>query len=47
MIKKVGNKYHVYSEAGKPFGTYSTLEEAKKRLQQMETFKHMAKKGSK
>ena len=47
MIKKIGTKYHVYSEAGKPFGTYNTLEEAKKRLQQMEAYKYMAKKGSK
>ena len=47
MIKKVGNKYHVYSESGTPFGTYDSLEEAKKRLQQMEMYKHMSKKGKK
>lgn len=45
MIKKEGNKFHVYSESGKHFGTYATEAEAKKRLQQMEMYKSMAKKG--
>lgn len=47
MIKKENGKYHVYSESGKHFGTYATEAEAKKRLQQMEMYKAMAKKGSK
>lgn len=40
MIKKIDGKYHVYSEKGKPFGTYNSLAQAKKRLGQMEYFKH-------
>ena len=41
MIHKEGDKYHVVSEDGtKSLGTYDTLEEAKKRLQQIEYFKH-------
>lgn len=50
MIKRVTvegkKKYRVFNEKGtRPFGTYDTLEEAKKRLSQMEYFKHI--KGSK
>jgi len=42
MIKKVGGKYVVLSEkTGKSFGTYTSLKAAKKRLQQMEMFKHL------
>ncbi len=45
MIKKKGGKYVVLSEStGRSFGTYKTLKEAKKRLQQMEMFKHLKKK---
>jgi hypothetical protein len=50
MIKKIGGKYVVVGEkktkAGKvrKFGTYKTLAEAKKRLQQVEFFKHRAQK---
>lgn len=41
MIKRVGGKYVVVSETtGRRFGTYDTLAEAKKRLQQIEFFKH-------
>ena len=46
MIKKVGGKYVVVGEhktkSGKlrRFGTYKTLAEAKKRLGQVEYFKH-------
>ena len=47
MIKKENGKYNVYSESGKHFGSYATEAEAKKRLQQMEMYKSMAKKGSK
>ncbi len=48
MIKKIKNKYIVLSEKGdRRFGAYSTLEEAKKRLHQVEFFKHLkAKKKS-
>jgi len=45
MIKKKGGKYVVLSEkTGRSFGTYKTLKEAKKRLQQMEMFKHLKKR---
>ena len=46
MIKKIGGKYVVVGEhktkAGKvrQFGSYKTLAEAKKRLGQVEFFKH-------
>lgn len=39
-IKKEGDKYCVYSHAGKKLGEYDTEAEAKKRLQQIEYFKH-------
>lgn len=46
MIKKIGRKYIVVSETtGRSFGTYRTLTEAKRRLQQVEFFKHLAKQG--
>ena len=45
MIKKINGKYVVLSEkTGRRFGTYDTLEEAKKRLRQVEFFKHRDKK---
>jgi len=41
MIKKVNGGYQVLSEKGKNMGgPYKTLEEAKKRLRQVEYFKH-------
>jgi hypothetical protein len=41
MIKKVEDGYQVLSEKGKNLGgPYKTLEEAKKRLRQVEFFKH-------
>lgn len=41
MIKKVKGGYRVLSEKGKNMGgPYKTLEEAKKRLRQVEYFKH-------
>lgn len=43
MIKHEGDKYVVYSESGKRFGAYSSEKEAKRRLSQMEMFKHMKK----
>lgn len=44
-IRKLTNgKYRVFSEKGKNMGTFDSLKAAKKRLQQIEFFKH--KKGS-
>jgi hypothetical protein len=41
MIKKIKGKYVVLSEnTRRKFGTYSSLKEAKKRLRQIEFFKH-------
>jgi hypothetical protein len=41
MIKKVKEGYQVLSSKGKNLGgPYKTLEEAKKRLRQVEFFKH-------
>lgn len=47
MIKKIKSKYVVLSEKGdRSFGEYKTLADAKKRLGQVEFFKHRAaKKG--
>lgn len=39
-IVKKDNKYQVQSEKGRNLGTYDTKEEAKKRLKQIEYFKH-------
>lgn len=40
-IKKLPNgKYRVFSEKGKNMGTYFSKEQAKKRLRQIEFFKH-------
>jgi hypothetical protein len=42
MIVKRAGKYVVVSETtGRRFGTYDTLAEAKKRLRQIEFFKHL------
>ena len=44
MIKKVEDGYQVLSEKGKNLGgPYKTLEEAEKRLRQVEFFKHTKK----
>jgi hypothetical protein len=44
-IKKMPNgKYRVLSEAGKNLGTYTSRKAAKKRLRQVEYFKHLDKK---
>lgn len=41
IIRKVGDKWYVYSHAGKKLGgPYDSLEAAKKRLKQIEYFKH-------
>lgn len=44
MIKKVKEGYRVVAESGRNMGTYPTFEQAKKRLQQIEMFKHLRKK---
>ena len=45
MIKKVKEGYRVLSEkTQRNMGTYKTKPEAKKRLQQIEAFKHMKKR---
>lgn len=46
MIKKVGGKkpYQVTSKSGRNLGRYKTVRGAKKRLRQVEYFKH-AKQG--
>ena len=42
MIVKRGGKYVVVSEeTGRRFGTYDTLSEARRRLRQIEFFKHL------
>lgn len=43
MIKKVKEGYRVESKKGRNMGTYTTEEQAKKRLRQIEMFKHMKK----
>ncbi|MDP3016057.1 MAG: hypothetical protein Q8N70_03165 [Deltaproteobacteria bacterium] len=43
MIQKVKEGYRVVSESGRNMGTYPTKEEAKKRLQQIDYFKHKKK----
>jgi hypothetical protein len=41
MVKKTKNGYKVVSEkSGRSFGEYRSLAEAKKRLRQVEYFKH-------
>ena len=47
-IRKLPNgNYRVFSEKGKNLGTYNTIKAAKKRLKQIEMFKHLKKKASK
>ncbi len=45
MIRKTKSGYRVVAESGRNMGTYRTLEEAKKRLRQIEFFKHKAEKA--
>jgi len=40
-IRKTGSQYTVYSKKGKRMGTYPSKKQAKKRLQQIEYFKHV------
>jgi hypothetical protein len=45
MIKKTKAGYTVVSEkTGRKFGTYASMAGAKKRLQEIEFFKHIKKK---
>jgi hypothetical protein len=44
MIRKIKSGYRVVSESGRNMGTYRTMDEAKRRLKQIEFFKHQAKK---
>ena len=47
FIRKLPNgKYRVLSEKGRNLGTYTSKEEAKKRLKQIEFFKHKDKNKS-
>jgi hypothetical protein len=41
MIVKKGDKWQVQSQEGKNLGMYSSKKEAKKRLRQVEYFKHL------
>ncbi len=46
MIKEIKGQYVVMSEkTGRIFGRYKTLKEAKKRLRQIEFFKHLKSKN--
>lgn len=48
MIVKEKDGYHVKSESGKSLGgPYKTKEEAQKRLNQVEYFKHLSKNNKK
>jgi hypothetical protein len=44
MIKKVKDKYVIYSKDGKKLGEYSSKSEARRRLTQIEYFKNKGKK---
>lgn len=44
VIRKVGNKYCIYSKKGKRLSCHPTRKAAEKRLRQIEFFKHQ--KGS-
>lgn len=44
MIRKVKAGYRVVAESGRNMGTYRTKTQAKKRLRQIEFFKHLKKK---
>lgn len=45
IIKKVSGGYKVYSHKGKPLSkVYKSKEAAKKRIRQIEAFKHMRNK---
>jgi hypothetical protein len=44
VIRRVGDKYVIYSEDGKRLGEYDTKAEAVKRLQQIEYWKNRKEK---
>jgi len=44
MIRKFGKTFKVLSKKGKNLGEFKSKEQAKKRLQQVEYFKHKGKK---
>ena len=41
MIRKVGTRFVIFSEAGKRLGEYTSREAAERRLREIEAFKHM------
>ncbi len=43
MIRRIKGGYRVVAESGRNMGTYKTLAEARKRLKQIEYFKHAKK----
>ena len=43
MIRKIKGEFRVLAETGRNMGTYPTIGEAKKRLRQIEMFKHLKK----
>ncbi|MDO8628713.1 MAG: hypothetical protein Q7R56_03090 [Nanoarchaeota archaeon] len=43
MIKKIKGGYRVVAESGRNMGSYKSLAAAKKRLRQIEYFKHLKK----
>jgi len=45
VIKKIKNKWKIFSEKGKELGSYDTKNEAVKRLKQIEYFKHKKASG--
>lgn len=44
MIRKEQGKYVIRSKEGKPLGSYDSEEQARKRLKQIEYFKHLKEK---
>jgi len=44
MIRKIKAGYRVLAESGRNMGTFKSLAAAKKRLQQIEFFKHLNRK---
>lgn len=40
IIRKIGNKWRLYSHTGKNLGTFDSLEAAKKHEREVQYFKH-------